>query len=248
MYGYGLYGFGAVARWEGLMNEEARLLPIEPMFLRSLRDHVHDLVRGAIVAGRLKEGEKLNERRLASQLGTSTTPLKEALRALELEGLVRSVARKGIYVTFSAAQAEEMTLARAALESMIARQAAKRVAPEQVAAMRGFLVQMRAALAAVDVPRLIELNEKFHDVIHDASRCEYLRRLQNGQRMYDHAARLLVLAEENERVRSVEEHGAIVEAIVAADPDLAERLMREHVIRAGEKHIGIVFGARNSEK
>ena len=228
------------------MNGEARLLPIEPMFLKSLRDHVHDLVRGAIVAGRLKEGEKLNERRLAMELGISTTPLKEALRVLEVEGLVRSEARKGIYVTFSAAHAEEMTLARAALESMIARQAAKRAQPSHLEAMRGFLVQMQAALAAVDVPRLIELNEKFHDVIHEASRCGYLRRLQNGQRMYDHAARLLVLAEEIERVRSVQEHEAIVHAIAAGDPDLAERLMREHVIRAGEKHIGMVFGARNS--
>ena len=228
------------------MEDEARLLPVEPMYLKSLRDHVHDLVRGAIVSGRLKEGEKLNERRLANELGISTTPLKEALRALEVEGLVRSEARRGIYVTFSPAQAEEMTLARAALESMIARQAAKRVLPEHVQMMRGFLEQMRAALKAVDVPRLIELNEKFHDVIHSASGCEYLRRLQNGQRMYDHAARLLVLGEEVERVRSVEEHEAIVNAIAEHNPDLAERLMRDHVIRAGEKHIGIVFGAKNS--
>jgi DNA-binding GntR family transcriptional regulator len=227
------------------VEDEARLLPVEPMYLKSLRDHVHDLVRSAIVSGRLKEGEKLNERRLANELGISTTPLKEALRALEVEGLVRSEARRGIYVTFSPAQAEEMTLARAALESMIARQAAKRVLPEHVQMMRGFLEQMRAALKAVDVPRLIELNEKFHDVIHDASGCEYLRRLQNGQRMYDHAARLLVLGEEVERVRSVEEHEAIVDAIAEHNPDLAERLMRDHVIRAGEKHIGIVFGAKN---
>jgi len=228
------------------MPEEARLLPVEPMFLRSLRDHVHDLVRGAIVSGQLKEGEKLNERRLALELGISTTPLKEALRVLEVEGLVRSEARKGIYVTFGPTQAEEMTLARAAIESMIARQAAKRVTPADIGIMRGFLAQMNAALNAVDVPHLIELNEKFHDAIHDASGCEYLRRLQNGQRMYDHAARLLVLADEIERVRSVEEHAAIVDAIAAKDPDLAERLMREHVIRAGEKHIGLVFGAKKS--
>jgi DNA-binding GntR family transcriptional regulator len=224
------------------IDGEPRLLPVGAVFLKNLRDHVHDILRDAIVSGRLTEGEKLNERRLATQLGISTTPLKEALRVLEMEGLVRSEPRKGIYVTFGPAQAEEMTLARAALESMIARQAAKRVVPTQLARMRGFLSQMRAALAATDVPGLIKLNEKFHDVIHDASGCDYLRRLQNGQRMYDHAARLLVLADETERVRSVEEHAAIVEAIAAADPDLAERRMREHVIRAGERHLLIVFG------
>jgi len=228
------------------MRDDARLMPVEPIFLKSLRDHVHDRVRGAIVSGQLKEGEKLNERRLALELGISTTPLKEALRVLEVEGLVRSEARRGIYVTFSPTQAEEMTLARAAIESMIARQAAKRVTSADIATMRGLLLQMNAALKSIDVPRLIELNEKFHDAIHDASGCEYLRRLQNGQRMYDHAARLLVLADEIERVRSVEEHAAIVDAIAARDPDQAERLMREHVIRAGEKHIGLVFGAKSS--
>jgi DNA-binding GntR family transcriptional regulator len=231
-----------------MMAQEARLLPIEPMYLRSLRDHVHDLLRRAIVAGRLKEGEKLNERRLALELGISTTPIKEALRALEVEGLVRSEARKGIYVTFSPTQAEEMMLARAALESMIARQAAKRVAPADIAAMRGFLAQMRLALAAIDVERLIELNEHFHDAIHETSGCRYLRRLQGGQRMYDHAARLLILSDEIERVRSVEEHEAIAEAIATSDPDQAERLMRDHVIRSGERHIRLAFGAAKPEE
>ena len=230
------------------MAIEARLLPVEPIYLKSLRDHVHDLLRAAIVGGRLKAGEKLNERRLALELGISTTPLKEALRALEVEGLVRSEARKGIYVTFSATQAEEMMLARAALESMIARQAAKRVTPPDVAVMRGFLKEMRAALAAVDVERLITLNEDFHDAIHQTSGCPYLRRLQGGQRMYDHAARLSILSDEPERVRSVEEHEAIADAIAQNLPDEAERLMRDHVIRSGERHIRLAFGAAQPEE
>lgn len=219
------------------MGDRDTLLPVAPVFLKSLRDHVYGLVRDAIVSGRLKGGEKLNERQLASQLGISTTPLKEALRVLEAEGLVRSEPRRGIYVTFSASQAEEMMLARAALESMIARQAAKRADDEQIAFMHGLLVRMREELETADILQLIALNEEFHTAIHDASGCDYLRRLQSGQQIYDHAARLNVLADERERQLAVEEHEAIANAIAARDPDLAERLMRDHVIRSGEKHL-----------
>jgi DNA-binding GntR family transcriptional regulator len=219
------------------MGGEGALLPVEPVFLKSLRDHVYGLVRDAIISGKLKGGDKLNERQLASQLGISTTPLKEALRVLEAEGLVRSEPRRGIYVTFNAAQAEEMMLARAAIESMIARQAAKRIQTEQVAQLRRLIVEMRAGLETVDVLELIALNERFHNVIHVASGCGYLRRLQSGQNIYTHTARLIVLSEERERFQAVEEHEAIADAIANHEADLAERLMRDHVIRSGEKHL-----------
>ncbi|CDZ59403.1 Transcriptional regulator, GntR family [Neorhizobium galegae bv. orientalis] len=219
------------------MGSDNALLPVAPVFLKSLRDHVYGLVRDAILSGQLKSGEKLNERHLAGQLGISTTPLKEALRVLEAEGLVRSEPRRGIYVTFNAGQAEEMMLARAALESMIARQAAKWVKDEDVALMRALIVEMRAGLETVDVLQLIALNERFHNVIHEASGCGYLRRLQGGQSIYTHTARLSVLSEERERFLAVEEHEAIANAIADRDPDLAERLMRDHVIRSGEKHL-----------
>ena len=112
--------------------ESDRIVPIQPIYLANLRDHVHHNLRDAILAGRFRSGERLNERDLARELGVSTTPLKEALRQLEAEGLVRTEARRGVYVTFGPQQAEEMTLARAALESMIARLAAKRASPSDI--------------------------------------------------------------------------------------------------------------------
>lgn len=214
---------------------------LEPIKLKSLREHVHDSLRQAIIAGRLKAGMRLNERQLASELGISTSPLKEALRQLESEGLVRTEARRGTFVTFSARQAEEMTLARAALESIIARQAAKHGAEEAFDGLRSIIEEMRGAVASGDVQDLIALNEKFHDAIHEASGCEYLRRLQNAQRMYDHAARVTVLSREEVRRASFLEHEAIMQAIVTRDTDRAERLMREHIVLAGNTHIELVF-------
>jgi DNA-binding GntR family transcriptional regulator len=224
------------------MEEEA-LSPVEPIVLKSLRDHVYEQVREAIVAGRMHSGDKLNERQLATRLGISTTPLKEALRMLEAEGLVRSEPRRGIYVTFDASQAEEMMLARAAIESMIARQAARRATPEQVDRLNAVLDEMRSGLEAADVRQLIDLNERFHNAIHEASGCEYLRRLQSGQNIYNHATRLSILADKLEQRLAVDEHQAIARAIAAREPDVAERLMRDHVIRSGEKHLALLSKA-----
>lgn len=214
---------------------------LAPIRQKSLRDHVHDTLRDAIISGRLTSGMRLNERQLAADLEISTSPLKEALRQLEAEGLVRVEPRKGTFVNFSPRQAEEMTLARAALESVIARQAARHGTQAYFDDMRAVIEKMRAAVDGADSAQLIELNESFHDTIHEASGCEYLRRLQNAQRLYDHAARVTVLAEEDVRQTSFYEHEAIMQAIVSRNEDLAERLMREHILAAGNIHIGLVF-------
>src|SRR3954454_18433800 len=129
-------------------DSSERVVPIQPIFLANLRDHVHHNLRDAIVAGKFSDGERLHERELAREMGVSTTPLKEALRQLESEGLVRTEARRGIYVTFGAKQAEEMSLARAALESMIARLAAKRASASHAERLRELVSSMEVATAA----------------------------------------------------------------------------------------------------
>src|SRR3977135_603425 len=97
-----------------LMESSAppRLQPVDPAYLKGLREHVHDVLRRAIIAGELPSGTILKERQMAAQLGVSTTPLKEALRRLEGEGLVATEPRRGIRVTFDAAPAGEEARAR----------------------------------------------------------------------------------------------------------------------------------------
>lgn len=225
----------------GASNGESERV-LEPIRVRSLREHVHAELRHAIISGRIKSGVRLNERQLAADLGISTSPLKEAMRMLEAEGLVRTEPRRGSFVTFSARQAEEMTLARAALESVLARQAAKHGSEADFAILRGLIDQMRAAMESGAVDLLIELNEKFHDTIHEASGCDYLRRLQNTQRTYDHSRRVTVLSGEETRRASFLEHEAIMQAIVGRDEDRAEQLMRKHIMDAGTTYIDLVFG------
>jgi DNA-binding GntR family transcriptional regulator len=221
-----------------------RLQPVDPAYLKGLREHVHELLRRAIIAGELPSGVILNERQMAEQLGVSTTPLKEALRRLEGEGLVVTEPRRGIRVTFDAAQAEEMALARAALEGMIARMAATRIDDSGVERLSAIIAKMTEATAASATEDLIALNELFHDAIHEISRCSYLQRILVGQRVYVHTARQFILSDPAERIRALGEHRAIFDALARRDSDIAEREMRDHVVRSGRQHVKAAFENR----
>ncbi|WP_244488754.1 GntR family transcriptional regulator [Bosea sp. Leaf344] len=217
--------------------------PVSPHLLRSLREHVHERLRRAIVAGRFRHGERLNERALAEMLGVSTTPVKDAIRKLESEGLVRTEARRGVFVEFSPGQALEMALGRAALESVMAHIAANRIAPADIAELDGLIADMDHATRHSALEDLVTLNEAYHGAIHRISGCAYLERRLDGQRMYDHAQRIALLSEPAERDQGFEEHRSIFQALAARDPALAEQRMRRHIVRSAKSHVKQVFGA-----
>jgi DNA-binding GntR family transcriptional regulator len=221
---------------------DGRIGPLDPQALRGLRDHVQEALREAIISGRFRPGDKLSERLLAAELGVSTTPVKEALQRLATDGLVRIEPRRGAYAVFNAAQAEQMMLARAALEGMIAREAAHQAGDDDLAAIDQHIAEMVRATEAGAVEQLIVLNEKFHDAIQRASHCPYLASLLDGQRMYDRATRVTLLGDPTERKRALREHSAIARALADRDADRAEQAMREHIIRSGRQHVETVFG------
>lgn len=224
--------------------KRARLIPFDAAQLMGLREHVHATLRSAIVSGEIPTGDTLNERQIAEDLGVSTTPVKEALRRLEGEGLIITEPRRSARVSFDARQAEEMALARAALESMIARLAAEHIGASGLAELNKIFASMTSATGEADVEALIELNEQFHDAIHDGSGCVYLQRILIGQRTYVHAARAFLLSDAEERGRALAEHGAILDALARRDGDAAERAMRDHVVRSGRQHVKTAFARR----
>ena len=221
---------------------ENRLDPLDPGLMVSLRDHVHRALRMAIISGRYPHKTKLNERQLAEELGVSTTPLKEAIRQLEAEGLLSTLPRRGVIVLYGRTWAEEMILARAALESMIAHLAARRIDDDGRRGLQQVLAAMAEASEAQDPDRLIAFNEQFHDLIHKASECVYLGKLIERQRFYDASTRRIIHADPAEKAQALAEHSAIGAAIVARDIEGAERAMRDHVVRSGEHYIRLVFG------
>ncbi len=220
---------------------DPRLPQLEPAQLISVRAHVYAGLRRAVLDGRFATGEQLNERGLAGSFGVSTTPVKEALRQLQAEGLVRSDARRGVFVTFGRAQAEEMVLARAALERSIAGLAARRAGAAGLAPIDAALAVMQAATAGADAAALIAGNAAFHRAIHQASGCVYLPGLLDGQAIYDEAIRAGLMARQDEQQRALAEHTSIRDRIAAADAPGAERAMHDHVMRSGRLYLDCKF-------
>jgi DNA-binding GntR family transcriptional regulator len=226
---------------DNTLDESSPVAPLGPLAVASLREHVHRALRQAILSGKFESGSRMNERRLAEQLGVSTTPVKEALRQLEADGLVETKPRSGVIVKFDYAWAEEMILARAALESTIAQLAARRILDEERSGLRTILDDMRQATEHAGPEDLITLNEAFHDRIRVIARTNYLGQLTDRQRVYDSGARRVIHLDPQERRLALAEHVAIGEAIIARDAALAETSMRNHVLRAGESYLNLVF-------
>ncbi|KAA0971952.1 GntR family transcriptional regulator [Aureimonas fodinaquatilis] len=230
------------------MSEQPRLGQIDAGHFKNLRDHVREVLRKAILSGQFEVGQRLNERALAEELGVSTTPLKEAIRSLEVEGLLKAEARKGVFVSFGPDDAEEMSLARAAIESMIARQAAKHATKAEISEFATIIANMGEATRGADTPALIALNTRFHDAIRKASRCNYLLRLQTQQLVFDDASRARLLDNADERRLALQEHTDIMNAISAHDMDRAEQSMRVHIVRSGKTYAESLFGKAAQRK
>lgn len=216
--------------------------PVAPDLQRSLREHVHERLRDAIVAGRFRKGERLNERNLADTLGVSTTPVKEAILRLEYEGLVRTESRRGVFVEFSARAALEMALSRATLESAVTHIAANHLSDCDAAELALLVARMEEATEYGNLEDLVARNEAFHRAIHRISGCTYLERRLGDERKCDHAQRIAMNSEPAERLRGFEEHRGIYEALIAREAPLAELRMRRHIVRSATAHIRLVFG------
>lgn len=135
-----------------------------PVVFEPLVDRVHLSLRTAILDGSIPPGERLVERDLADRLHVSRAPVRDALRALRHEGLVKAHGRKGLCVnTLSARDAWEVYTIRAALESLAARLACERLTPEALRELRDIVAAMEQASRAHDVQELSSLDVRFHE-------------------------------------------------------------------------------------
>ncbi len=215
---------------------KAELRHIEPIDLSasvSLRDLAYGRLREAILEGRLTSGSRINERSLAVTLGVSTTPVKDALRRLESEGLVVTLPRRGTYVaTLDPEDTHELVLLRAALEGTAARLAAERYNGETETRLHDLLTQMELLTKASKSSLLVDINEEFHQEIHRLSRSPRIARMVESLRIHDRATRNRILSKADETQRALREHKNVAKAILKNDPDAAEKAMRDHVLRS----------------
>ena len=202
-----------------------------------------------IVCGELAGGAKLNEAEIAAQLRVSRGPVREAFRALEQSGLVRTEKNRGVFVReLSLHEADELYEVRAALDALIGRLAARRIDAATVRRLRGIVRRMRAAGRARDAATYFALNIEFHDLLAEAAANAAL--LANYRRVVDELKlfRQATLAHDTAHLpQSAQAHDAIAEAVAAGDAEAASRLLFEHAIDSRDRlHAALGVPARRS--
>lgn len=205
-----------------------QLKPSKPR--RLLREEVYRNLRERILQGTLPPGTRLVEVNLAHQLGTSRTPVREALHRLEQEGLVRPAGRRGVVVVgLDLTDIQEIMGLREVLESHAAGLAAVRITEKEFGILEHALRHAERAIQAGDLHALLRWNTRFHDGIVAASGSRRLRDLINRLSEVILAYRKLTLQVPGLPGRSHQEHLAILEALRRRDREVAETLMRAHI-------------------
>jgi DNA-binding GntR family transcriptional regulator len=183
-----------------------------------------------------KPGEvRLDERQLASDLGISRTPVREAMAQLEREGFVRSVPRRGIYVVRKTrAEVIELITAWAALESMAARLITQNATDEEIATLRKMFAKFENGELHARLDEYSEVNIEFHQSIIRMSRNRVLIDLAENLFTHMRMIRRKTIGEEDRADRSIRDHMNIIQAIEARDTERAEDLVRNHALGLAE--------------
>lgn len=209
--------------------EQSRLVPIKLDNYKPLREIVFETLREAIIQGRLKPCERLMEIQLAEEMGVSRTPVREAIRKLELEGFVVMVPRKGAYVAgVSVKDIVDVFEIRAALEALAARLAAERATADELEEMERAVHEIYE-VSDSSINTLVERDISFHDLIYKASRNQRLVAMVTHLKEQIQRFRTTSLSQPGRVKNAVHEHISIVEAISDRNVELATNLAREHI-------------------
>lgn len=202
---------------------------LDPARRQTLANLVHAKLRAAIINGELAPGERLVETLLAKQLDTSRSPIREAIKRLEQEGLV-SVSRLKIVVrSVPPSDVDDLFSIRCALEGMAALLATPKLTSGELDAMERLIDSMREAARQQDVLAVTELGNRFHRTFISASGNTRLQEMLGSIKDYVDRFRNVSTAHPGRGVTAVREHVAILDAFRARDAILAERLIREHI-------------------
>jgi DNA-binding GntR family transcriptional regulator len=195
-----------------------------------IREEVFARLRQAILAGELKPGTRLVERELAAQLGVSRTPVREAFRKLELEGLVSQTGRRTLVVTqVSAQDMREVFQIRAALEGLAAAMAAENAGPRHLTRFRSIVADMERCLEAGDLKGFGRLNDRFNETLYEAAGSARLSQMLESLREYVSRLTRVGYDAPGRPREALAEHAAIVDAIAARDAEAARQAATGHV-------------------
>ena len=195
-----------------------------------LRDVVFNTLRQAILKGELAPGERLMEIQLAERLGVSRTPIREAIRKLELEGLVLMIPRKGAEVAkISEKSLRDVLEVRRSLEELAIELACQRMTEEEINSLEQTQEEFKKAVARGDAMKIAETDATYHDVIYKGTGNDRLVQILNNLREQMYRYRLEYIKDEDKRQILLLEHDKILKAVKMRHVEEAKEAMREHI-------------------
>lgn len=209
------------------MNHELKVSTNEYL---PLRDVVFNTLRQAILKGELEPGERLMEIQLAERLGVSRTPIREAIRKLELEGLVLMIPRKGAEVAkISEKSLRDVLEVRRSLDELAIELACQRMNEEQMQELELAQQEFCKAVETKDAMTIAETDERYHDIIYQGTGNARLMQILNNLREQIYRYRLEYIKDEDKRQILIVEHEQILKAIKSRHVAEAKIAIREHI-------------------
>ncbi len=211
-----------------------------------LRDVVYNTLRQAILRGELKPGERLMEIQLANKLGVSRTPIREAIRKLELDGLVLMIPRKGAEVAdISEKSLLDVLVVRKALEELSVKLACEKISKAQITELKQAAEEFKKILKSNDITQIAEADVRFHDVIYIATDNQKLIQLLNnlGEQMYRY--RIEYLKRPQVYPQLVEEHEEIIRQIEKRAKEQAAEIVCRHIDNQVEAVMNVIRTKNN---
>jgi DNA-binding GntR family transcriptional regulator len=215
---------------------------------RSLTDRTYDAILDAISGGELTAGARVNQDELAARLNVSRQPIVQALALLKVQGFVRETGRRGVVVApLDADFISHLYELRSALDGAACRGAALRGSADAKLWGPALIAEGRAAFASGSVKRMVDADMRFHRLLYDL--CGNPMIAETASLHWHHIRRLIGGYLQHYPMRDVwDEHQAILDAVVAGDPDRAEAAARHHADNASAKFTALVGAAPGEDK
>ena len=211
-----------------------------------LRDVVFNTLRQAILRGELMPGERLMEIQLANKLGVSRTPIREAIRKLELEGLVLMIPRKGAEVAeITEKSLRDVLEVRRALEELSVQLACEKITKEEIRELERVAKEFQQVVKSSDITEIAEVDVRFHDIIYTATDNQKLIQLLNNLREQMYRYRVEYLKRDGVFPQLIAEHEAIIRHIENNEKEKATEVMCRHIDNQVEAVIDVIRAKHN---
>ena len=215
---------------------------------RPIREIAYEVLKHAIITGEIPAGERIVETDYAERLHISRTPLREALRKLERDGLVEYVLRRGVVVrAFTIADVEEIYTIRNALEMLTLPAIIRNATEEDITGLKERLREMDEVMAHGDIETLSPMARAFHSQLTGLCRQNRILRVIEGQDEFITRFSAMAIRQENRRTQAHEEHYKLVEYVEKRDLEHLEKLMRKHIERSKENCLAALAAQKQNQ-